>query len=91
MGRILVTGATGSLGTNVIAEAVRRGLEVRALVREPARLRGFDGVELVQGDALDPATVTRALEGRAVSGSEHPFQGTCGQSCKPGRLSARVV
>ena len=64
MKRILVTGATGSLGSNVIAEAARRGLEVRALVRDPARVRGAEGIELVQGDALDPATVTRALEGR---------------------------
>jgi nucleoside-diphosphate-sugar epimerase len=62
--RILVTGATGSLGANVIAEAVQRGLEVRALVRDPARVHGADGVDLVQGDALDPATLTRALEGR---------------------------
>lgn len=30
MARILVTGATGSLGSNVITEAARRGLEVRA-------------------------------------------------------------
>jgi nucleoside-diphosphate-sugar epimerase len=62
--RILVTGATGSLGSNVITEAARRGLEVRALVRDPKRVHGAGGVELVQGDALDPATVSRALEGR---------------------------
>jgi hypothetical protein len=61
VGRILVTGATGSLGSNVIAEAARRGLEVRALVRDPARVHRANGVELVQGDALDPAAVTRAL------------------------------
>jgi uncharacterized protein YbjT (DUF2867 family) len=42
---MLVTGATGSLGSNVIAEAARRGLEVRALVRDPARVHGTDGVE----------------------------------------------
>jgi nucleoside-diphosphate-sugar epimerase len=62
--RILVTGATGSLGSNVIAEAVQRGLEVRALVRDPARVHDADGVELVQGDALDSEALTRALEGR---------------------------
>ncbi len=36
MGRILVTGATGSLGSNVIAEAARRGVEVRALTANHA-------------------------------------------------------
>lgn len=64
MQRILVTGATGSLGSNVVAEAARRGLEVHALVRDPGRAHGADGVELVQGDALDAAALTRALEGR---------------------------
>ena len=64
MASILVTGATGGLGTNVIAEAGRRGLEVRALVRDPTRVQGAHGLELVQGDALDPAAVTQALEGR---------------------------
>jgi hypothetical protein len=36
VGRILVTGATGSLGSNVIAEAARRGVEVRALTANHA-------------------------------------------------------
>jgi len=64
MRRILVTGASGSLGSNMIAEAVQRGLEVRALVRDPARVHDADGIELVQGDALDSVALTRALEGR---------------------------
>jgi nucleoside-diphosphate-sugar epimerase len=64
VGRILVTGASGSLGSNVIVEAARRALDVRALVRDPARVDHADGVELVQGDALDPAALTRALDGR---------------------------
>ncbi len=62
--RILVTGATGSLGSNVTAEAARRGLAVRALVRDPARAERGDGVELVRGDARDAAALTRALDGR---------------------------
>ncbi|MCC6523006.1 MAG: NAD(P)H-binding protein [Polyangiaceae bacterium] len=61
--RILVTGATGGLGANVVAEAAARGLAVRALVRDPARAKVAPGVEVVKGDALDAAALTRALEG----------------------------
>jgi nucleoside-diphosphate-sugar epimerase len=64
--RILVTGATGGLGSNVIDEAIRRGIAVRALVRDPARVTRRDGVELVQGDARDAVALTRALDGAAA-------------------------
>jgi nucleoside-diphosphate-sugar epimerase len=63
MPRVLVTGSNGSLGSNVVAEAARRGLEVRALVRDPARAKTVPGVELIRGDALDAEALTRALEG----------------------------
>ncbi|MBI4956664.1 MAG: NAD(P)H-binding protein [Myxococcales bacterium] len=63
MVRILVTGATGGLGANVVAEAAARGLRVRALVRDPARAKVAPGVEVVKGDALDAAALARALEG----------------------------
>lgn len=65
MERVLVTGATGLIGLEVVRELVRRGLRPRALVRRPARaalLRGLD-VEPVQGDLLRPASLHRAVEG----------------------------
>ncbi len=63
MARILVTGSNGSLGFNVVAEAVARGHTVRSLVRDPARAKVATGVELVKGDALDAEGLARALEG----------------------------
>jgi nucleoside-diphosphate-sugar epimerase len=60
---VLVTGAHGSLGANVVREAVARGLAVRALVRDPARARPREGLSIVQGDALDAEAVTRAAAG----------------------------
>jgi nucleoside-diphosphate-sugar epimerase len=60
---ILVTGAGGGLGSNVVRAAVARGVKVRALVRNPAKARLPEGVELVQGDATDVQALTRALEG----------------------------
>lgn len=63
MARVLVTGAGGGLGSNVVAQARARGHEVRALVRDPSRARFGAGVEVVKGDALDSDSVTAALEG----------------------------
>ena len=63
--RALVTGATGKVG-NAVAEAlVRRGDEVRALVRDPGRAAALlpAGVEAVKGDVTDPASVDAAAAG----------------------------
>lgn len=62
--RLLIIGATGGLGCDVVADALRRGLEVAALVRNPTRAALPDPVELVQGDVLDPASVGLAVTGR---------------------------
>lgn len=63
---ILVTGATGTIGRNVVEQLARRGATVRALVRDPAKARaaGFPAsVETVQGDLLDVDSLRAALEG----------------------------
>ncbi|MFF3325700.1 NAD(P)H-binding protein [Streptomyces sp. NPDC002889] len=59
----LVTGATGTVGRQVVAELLRRGHSVRALTRDPAKADLPDGVEVVQGDLTDPATLAAALKG----------------------------
>jgi nucleoside-diphosphate-sugar epimerase len=63
--RSLVTGATGFLGRRIAEALVERGDEVRALVRDPARSADLHnlGVELVQGDLRDEASLKRAVEG----------------------------
>ncbi|MFJ4874104.1 SDR family oxidoreductase [Streptomyces sp. NPDC088745] len=61
--KVLVTGATGSVGRQVVAELLARGARVRALTRNPARA-GFPAeVEVVRGDLADPATLAPALDG----------------------------
>ncbi|WUR11040.1 NmrA/HSCARG family protein [[Empedobacter] haloabium] len=60
---ILVTGATGNVGRNVVAQLVQRGATVRALVRNPASANLPAGVEVVQGDMLDVDSLRRAFEG----------------------------
>ncbi len=60
---ILVTGATGTIGRHVVDHLTRRGADVRALVRDPARAALPDAVTVVQGDFLDVDAMRRALDG----------------------------
>jgi dihydroflavonol-4-reductase len=63
--RALVTGATGKVGNAVAGALVRRGDEVRALVRDPGRAAALlpAGVDAVKGDVTDPASVDAAAAG----------------------------
>lgn len=64
---ILVTGATGNVGGEVVTALAARGDHVRAVVRDPARANLPAGVEVVQGDLELPESLTPALKGaRAV-------------------------
>jgi uncharacterized protein YbjT (DUF2867 family) len=62
---ILVTGATGNIGRELVRELVAKGAPCRALVRDPARAAAAlrDGVELAIGDLDDPATLAPAFDG----------------------------
>ena len=59
---VLVTGATGNVGSVVVAELRRRGATVRAFVRQPTERLG-DDVEIAIGDFDDPASIRAALVG----------------------------
>lgn len=60
---ILVTGATGTVGSHVIEQLVKRGADVRALVRDPAKANLPAGVSLAQGDFLNPDSLRDAFAG----------------------------
>lgn len=60
---ILVTGATGNVGRNVVAQLVDAGEKVRAAARNPERVSFPEGVEVVRADLDDPSTLPAALEG----------------------------
>ena len=60
---ILVTGATGNVGRQVIDHLVKRGADVRALVRDPSKAAFPVGVSVVQGDFLDIDSLRNAMSG----------------------------
>lgn len=60
---ILVTGATGRVGGSALSQLQRKGVAVRALVRDPQRAALPEGVEVVRGDLADPASLGPALDG----------------------------
>ncbi|NNU66963.1 NmrA/HSCARG family protein [Rhizobium sp. WYCCWR 11152] len=60
---ILVTGATGNVGRQVVEHLVKRGADVRALVRDPSKAEFPAGVSVVQGDFLDVDALRNAMSG----------------------------
>jgi len=62
---ILVTGATGTVGREVVRQLAAEGLPVRALVHNPDRAGELTGprIEVVAADLEKPQTLDRAFEG----------------------------
>lgn len=63
---ILVTGATGLNGKELLRKLSARGVAVRALVRNPAKaeaIAALPHIEIVQGDMAQPETLVTALRG----------------------------
>jgi nucleoside-diphosphate-sugar epimerase len=65
METVMVTGATGLIGSNVCAELLERDYEARALVRPGSDTAALDalGVHIVRGDVVSFADIQRAAEG----------------------------
>ncbi|HUF31316.1 MAG TPA: NAD-dependent epimerase/dehydratase family protein [Gemmatimonadaceae bacterium] len=65
-GRALVTGATGLVGSHIVARLAKDGWTVRAMVRDPAAARWLEplgATELVAGDVCDANAVRQAAAG----------------------------
>jgi len=63
---ILVTGATGYIASRLIPRLLDNGYRVRALARNPLRLKGrtwFNKIEVIQADVTSPETLVHALDG----------------------------
>ncbi|MGK9054964.1 SDR family oxidoreductase [Neorhizobium petrolearium] len=60
---ILVTGATGNVGSQVVQHLVNHGADVRALVRDPSKAHFPPSVSVVKGDFLDVDSLRNAFDG----------------------------
>jgi dihydroflavonol-4-reductase len=63
--KTLVTGATGFIGSSLVRELLKDGVQVRVLVRKNSVTRNIDGLDLerVYGDIRDTDSVKAALKG----------------------------
>jgi putative NADH-flavin reductase len=63
--RVLIVGATGGTGRQLVTQALRRGHAVTALVRDPSRLRiEHPQLTVIKGDVLDESAVESAMRGQ---------------------------
>lgn len=60
---ILVTGATGTVGREVVAQLLAAGQPVRGMTRNPAQAKFDPRVEAVQGDFADADSLAKAVDG----------------------------
>ncbi|MGV9836332.1 NAD(P)H-binding protein [Nocardia niigatensis] len=60
---IVITGATGTIGSEVVRLLAERGVKVRAVTRDPESARVPAGVEVVRGDYADTASMAAAFDG----------------------------
>jgi putative NADH-flavin reductase len=62
--KLVVLGATGGTGLEIVRQAVERGHSVTAFVRSPEKLNAYKGhIKVEQGDLLNSAELERAVEG----------------------------
>src|SRR5438477_7339098 len=61
---LVVLGATGSTGLEIVRQAIEHGHSVTAFVRSPERLKPFrDRIIVKQGDLLNSAELERVIQG----------------------------
>jgi putative NADH-flavin reductase len=64
-GRVLIVGATGGTGRQLVTQALERGYVVTALVRDPSRLQvDHRHLTVIQGDVLDARSVEAVMRGQ---------------------------
>src|SRR5256885_10438960 len=63
MDRVLVIGATGNVGRNVVSQLTARDTRVRAMTRNPDTAHFGPQVEIAGGDLANPESLDRCLEG----------------------------
>ena len=89
--KVSLIGATGNAGSRILAELVRRGHQVTAIVRHPERVPQFGGVIAQKGDANHADDLASMLEGHdVVVSSVHFLDGQADKLIGAVRESARA-
>ena len=65
--KLAIFGATGNTGLELVKQALEKGHQVTAFVRDPSRLSiKHDQLNFVTGDVFDPASVAEAVQNQDV-------------------------
>ncbi|MVU78029.1 NAD(P)H-binding protein [Nocardia sp. ET3-3] len=75
---VLVVGATGNVGRQVVAQLNAKGVPTRALARDPESSEFPEGVQVVRGDLAEPESLAAAADGVESVFLVWPFHGTEG-------------
>lgn len=65
MRKVLITGANGFIGSNIVRAALDKNYQVKAFVRETSDLQTLKGlpIEFAYGDLRDKKSVGKAMDG----------------------------
>lgn len=61
--KILLLGATGRTGKQIVKAALQQGIEVNCLARNSSRITEAEGLTIIEGDATKPAELEKAIDG----------------------------
>ena len=62
--KIIIFGASGSVGQSAVQQSLEAGLEVTAFVRTPSKIEmNHENLNIIQGDAFNSAEVSSAIAG----------------------------
>ena len=76
MAKVALIGASGNVGTRLLAELTERGHSVTAIARNPEKIATPSGATAVKGDANDAAALASLIAGHDVVISATRFVGT---------------
>jgi putative NADH-flavin reductase len=86
--KLVILGATGPTGQQLVSQALQQGHEVTAIVRNPSKLNlQHEQLKIISGDIFDRDFLTREFDGKDVVISA---LGT-GKSLKSGNLVSRAI
>lgn len=61
--KVVLYGASGMIGSRILAELLKRGHSVKAVVRDTSRLASHKGLDVAEGDVLDSQSVADTAKG----------------------------